>query len=84
MFIDWNLFIHEITSWIVKNRHHSDTSKCRGFTIKNNAEILDPLRALFQNDANKNAFNSLTFGISINIKRIFSGKAIMNQEYHSK
>jgi len=80
MFVDWNLIIHEINfSWISKDRHHSDTSKCRGFTIKNSAQILDPLRVLSQKE-DKNALKSLTFGVSINIKRIFSGKAIMNKE----
>lgn len=79
IFVDWNLFIHEINfSWIVKDRHHSDMSKCRGFSIQNNAQILDPIKQLHERV--ENPLQSLTFGVLINIKRIFNGTQILNKE----
>eukprot|EP01084_Bolivina_argentea_P030032 55695_1 len=79
VFVDWNLFIHEINfSWIVKDRHHADTAKCRGFIIENNAHILDPLRA--QLDHKKQPMQAITFSITIHIKHIFDGQQITDSQ----
>jgi len=77
--MDWTITIYEINlSLIVKSRQHSDNSKCRGFIEPDSAQILESLNKLYENK--ENPLQTLTFGVTMHIKRIFDAKQILNNE----
>eukprot|EP01084_Bolivina_argentea_P231337 390157_1 len=79
VFIDWTFVIHEISfSYIVKSRHHSDNAQCRGFTVYDTTQIIQPLKELLANK--QSPLKKISFGVTIAIKNRFYAQSIINNE----